>query len=135
MVSFPKDKIKVLLLEIIHENAYQMFQNDGFSVTLLKDALNEDELTNAVENVHILGIRSKTNVTKKAIDNANKLLSVGCFCIGTNQVQTAECEKKGIPVFNAPYSNTRSVAEMVIAEIIFLARNSFLVFLFFHNRS
>ncbi|MBE7410959.1 MAG: phosphoglycerate dehydrogenase [Leptospiraceae bacterium] len=122
MVSFPKDKIKVLLLENIHENGFNMFQNDGFHVTLLKDALNEEELTKAIENVHILGIRSKTNVTKKVIDNANKLLSIGCFCIGTNQVDTVECEKKGIPVFNAPYSNTRSVAELIIAEIIFLAR-------------
>ncbi len=125
MVSFPKDKIKVLLLENIHENAFRMFQNDGFSVTLLKDALNEDELAKAIENVHILGIRSKTNVTKKALDNANKLLSIGCYCIGTNQVDTIECEKKGIPVFNAPYSNTRSVAELIIAEIIFLARKIF----------
>lgn len=122
MVSFPKDKIKVLLLENIHENAFNLFQNDGFHVTLLKDALNEDELSKALENVHLLGIRSKTNITKKSIENANKLLGIGCFCIGTNQVDTTECEKKGIPVFNAPYSNTRSVAEMVIAEIIFLAR-------------
>jgi len=124
MISFPKDKINVLLLENIHENAYNLFKNDGFSVKLMKDAYTEDDLCEAIKDVHVLGIRSKTNVTAKVLDNAHKLLTLGCFCIGTNQVDLSTAEKKGIPVFNAPYSNTRSVAELVIAEIIFLARKT-----------
>ncbi len=124
MTSYPKEKINVLLLENIHENALNLFKNDGFNVTLLKDALLEDELSEKIKDVHILGIRSKTNVTKKVLENANKLFSIGCFCIGTNQVDLAESEKKGVSVFNAPYSNTRSVAELVIAEIIMLARKA-----------
>ncbi|HMV42537.1 MAG TPA: phosphoglycerate dehydrogenase [Leptospiraceae bacterium] len=124
MISFPKEKINVLLLENIHENAFNLFKNDGFSVKLMKDAYLEDDLCEAIKDVHILGIRSKTNVTEKVFQNANKLLTLGCFCIGTNQVDLSVAEKKGIPVFNAPYSNTRSVAELVIAEIIFLARKT-----------
>jgi D-3-phosphoglycerate dehydrogenase / 2-oxoglutarate reductase len=124
MTSFPKEKINVLLLENIHENALNLFKNDGFNVSLLKEALLEDELSDKVKDIHVLGIRSKTNVTKKVLDNANKLLSIGCFCIGTNQVDLLESEKKGVSVFNAPYSNTRSVAELVIAEIIMLARKA-----------
>ncbi|MBK8399332.1 MAG: phosphoglycerate dehydrogenase [Leptospiraceae bacterium] len=124
MISFPKDKINVLLLENIHENAYNLFKNDGFSVQLMKDAYSEDDLCEAIKDVHVLGIRSKTNVTAKVFENAHKLLTLGCFCIGTNQVDLSTAEKKGIPVFNAPYSNTRSVAELVIAEIIFLARKT-----------
>lgn len=124
MISFPKDKINVLLLENIHENAYNLFKNDGFSVKLMKDAYTEEDLCEAIKDVHVLGIRSKTNVTAKVLDNAHKLLTLGCFCIGTNQVDLSYAEKKGIPVFNAPYSNTRSVAELVIAEIIFLARKT-----------
>jgi D-3-phosphoglycerate dehydrogenase len=124
MISFPKDKINILLLENIHENAFNLFKNDGFSVKLMKDAYTEDELCEAIKDVHVLGIRSKTNVTAKVFENAHKLLTLGCFCIGTNQVDLSSAEKKGIPVFNAPYSNTRSVAELVIAEIIFLARKT-----------
>jgi D-3-phosphoglycerate dehydrogenase / 2-oxoglutarate reductase len=124
MISFPKDKINVLLLENIHENAFNLFKNDGFSVKLMKDAYTEDDLCEAIKDVHVLGIRSKTNVTAKVFENAHKLLTLGCFCIGTNQVDLSTAEKKGIPVFNAPYSNTRSVAELVIAEIIFLARKT-----------
>ena len=124
MISFPKDKINILLLENIHENAFNLFKNDGFSVKLMKDAYTEEDLCEAIKDVHVLGIRSKTNVTAKVFENAHKLLTLGCFCIGTNQVDLSEAEKKGIPVFNAPYSNTRSVAELVIAEIIFLARKT-----------
>ncbi len=124
MISFPKDKINILLLENIHENALNLFKNDGFSVKLMKDAYTEDDLCEAIKDVHVLGIRSKTNVTAKVFENAHKLLTLGCFCIGTNQVDLSDAEKKGIPVFNAPYSNTRSVAELVIAEIIFLARKT-----------
>jgi D-3-phosphoglycerate dehydrogenase len=124
MISFPKDKINILLLENIHENAFNLFKNDGFSVKLMKDAYTEEDLCEAIKDVHVLGIRSKTNVTAKVFENAHKLLTIGCFCIGTNQVDLSTSEKKGIPVFNAPYSNTRSVAELVMAEIIFLARKT-----------
>ena len=124
MESYPKGKIKVLLLENIHKDAYEIFQRDGFDVTLEKDALEEDELTRRIGEVHVLGIRSKTNVTAKALKNARRLLTIGCFCIGTNQVDLEEAEKIAVPVFNAPYSNTRSVAELVIAEIIMLARKA-----------
>ncbi|MCE9502006.1 MAG: phosphoglycerate dehydrogenase [Leptospira sp.] len=122
MISFPKSKINVLLLENIHTNAFNMFKEDGFNVQLVKGAYSEAELSEAIRDVHVLGIRSKTNITKEVLKHANKLLTVGCFCIGTNQVALDDAEKSGIPVFNAPYSNTRSVAELVIAEIIFLAR-------------
>lgn len=124
MVSYPKGKIKVLLLENIHKDAYELFHRDGFDVTLVKDAMEEAELIERIADVHVLGIRSKTNVTMKALQNAKKLMTVGCFCIGTNQVELDEAEKRAIPVFNAPYSNTRSVAELVIAEIIMLARKA-----------
>lgn len=120
--SFPKQKIKVLLLENIHEGAQQMFAEDGFQVERLTTALPEEELIRRVADVHVLGIRSKSQVTAKVLAEAKRLLSVGCFCIGTNQVDLAFANKRGIPVFNAPFSNTRSVAEMVIAEIVFLAR-------------
>ncbi|MFT3924778.1 MAG: phosphoglycerate dehydrogenase [Myxococcales bacterium] len=120
--SFPKQKIKVLLLENIHESAHEMFAADGFQVERLSTALPEDELIRRTADVHILGIRSKTQVTAKVLAEAKRLLSVGCFCIGTNQVDLAFANTRGVPVFNAPFSNTRSVAEMVIAEVIFLAR-------------
>lgn len=122
MISFPKDKINVLLLENIHTTAIQLFESDGFHVETAKDAYSEDELINILPNIHILGIRSKTNISAKALEFAPKLMSIGCFCIGTNQVDLISAENRGIPVFNAPYSNTRSVAELVIAEIIILAR-------------
>ncbi|BDA79047.1 D-3-phosphoglycerate dehydrogenase [Leptospira kobayashii] len=124
MISYPKGKIKVLLLENIHKDAYELFKKDGFDVTLEKDALDEDDLAKRIGEIHILGIRSKTNVTPKVLANARRLLSIGCFCIGTNQVDLEGAEKIAVPVFNAPYSNTRSVAELVIAEIIMLARKA-----------
>jgi len=124
MISYPKNKINVLLLENIHPNALHLFKSDGFNVKLFKDAFSEEELIKTLPDVHVLGIRSKTNITKKALEHAPKLLSIGCFCIGTNQVDLVEAENRGIPVFNAPYSNTRSVAELVIAEIIMLARKA-----------
>jgi D-3-phosphoglycerate dehydrogenase len=124
MISYPKNKINVLLLENIHPNALHLFESDGFNVKLFKDAFSEEELIKTLPDVHVLGIRSKTNITKKALEHAPKLLSIGCFCIGTNQVDLVEAENRGIPVFNAPYSNTRSVAELVIAEIIMLARKA-----------
>lgn len=120
--SFPKDKIKVLLLENIHSNATERFHKEGFQVETLKGSLPESELISKVVGVHILGIRSKTNVPDSVIAAGKNLLAVGCFCIGTNQVELEAANRRGVPVFNAPFSNTRSVAEMVIAEIIFLAR-------------
>jgi D-3-phosphoglycerate dehydrogenase len=120
--SYPKDKIKVLLLENVHESARHMFQSDGFSVELLPTALSEAELAERIVNVHVLGIRSKTQVTAKVLAEARRLLTLGCFCIGTNQVDLAAANAGGVPVFNAPFSNTRSVAEMIIAEIVVLAR-------------
>ncbi len=122
MISFPKDKINILLLENIHENAINLFKDDGFSVNFIKEAYSEEELLKVIPEIHILGIRSKTNISENVLKNANKLMSIGCFCIGTNQVDLSFAEKQGIPVFNAPYSNTRSVAELAIAEIIILAR-------------
>jgi D-3-phosphoglycerate dehydrogenase / 2-oxoglutarate reductase len=122
MISYPKNKINVLLLENIHENAVNLFKNDGFTVTSVKEAYSEEELIKVLPDIHILGIRSKTNITQKVLNASPKLMTIGCFCIGTNQVDLDGSQHLGIPVFNAPYSNTRSVAELVIAEIIILAR-------------
>lgn len=120
--SYPKDKIKVLLLENIHPNATELFQSEGFQVENVKGSLSESELIARVANAHILGIRSKTQVPDSVIAAGKHLLSVGCFCIGTNQVDLVAANRRGVPVFNAPFSNTRSVAEMIIAEVIFLSR-------------
>lgn len=121
--SFPKSEIKVLLLENIHQSAIDIFGNEGFKVETLSKALSEDELVKKLEDgVHILGIRSKTRVTRRALEAGKRLLSVGCFCIGTNQVDLEAAKASGVPVFNAPFSNTRSVAELVICEIVMLAR-------------
>ncbi len=120
--SYPKDKIKILLLENIHDSARELFQADGFQVETVPTALGEAELAERVERVHVLGIRSKTHVTDTVLARAKRLLSVGCFCIGTNQVDLSSANRRGVPVFNAPFSNTRSVAEMIIAEIVVLAR-------------
>lgn len=121
--SFPKEKIKVLLLENIHVDSFDLFQSEGFQVESRKEALNEDELCAIVSDIHILGIRSKTQITHKVIQSANKLLSIGAFCIGTNQIDILSCSQKGIAVFNAPYSNTRSVVELAMGEILLLLRN------------
>jgi len=120
--SFPKDRIKVLLLENIHTSAQQIFAAERFQVELLKQALKEEELIQKISDVHVLGIRSKTQVTEKVLAAGKRLLSVGCFCIGTNQVDLGAANRQGVPVFNAPFSNTRSVAELIISEIIALAR-------------
>jgi len=119
----PKDKIKVLLLENIHDNAVRYFENQGYqSVEHLKGALDGDELKSAISDVHMIGIRSRTKLTKDILEAGSKLLSIGCFCIGTNQVDLMAAKKMGVPVFNAPYSNTRSVAELALGQIIMLAR-------------
>jgi D-3-phosphoglycerate dehydrogenase len=122
-VSFPKNRIKVLLLEGIHPKAKKMFENEGYQVELLKGALDEDELIEKVKDVRILGIRSKTQVTRRVIESSNRLMAIGAFCIGTNQIDLRACSERGIAVFNAPYSNTRSVVELAIGEIILLMRN------------
>ncbi|OIN59021.1 phosphoglycerate dehydrogenase [Arsenicibacter rosenii] len=122
-LSYPKSRIKVLLLENVHPVALQLFEQEGFQVELRKGALDEDELIEAIQGVHILGIRSKTMVTRRVLESANKLMTVGAFCIGTNQIDLQACTERGIAVFNAPYSNTRSVVELAIGEIIMLIRN------------
>jgi D-3-phosphoglycerate dehydrogenase len=123
MTSYPKDKINILLLENVNIEALQMFEHSGYtSITHLNSSLTEDELIEKIADVHILGIRSKTQITEKILSAAPKLLAVGCFCIGTNQVDLTAARKNGIVVFNAPYSNTRSVAELVIGAAIMLIR-------------
>ena len=122
-LSYPKNKIKILLLEGIHENAKKALTEGGFDVELIATSLDETELCERIKNVSILGIRSKTNITKKVLEHANRLMAIGAFCIGTNQINLEEATKRGIAVFNAPYSNTRSVVELAIAEIIMLMRN------------
>ncbi len=121
-VSYPKDKIKVLLLENVHPSAHELFKSEGFHLEIASGALGVEELTKKIEDVHVLGIRSKTRVTEAAIKNARRLLTLGCFCIGTNQVDLAAANRRGVPVFNAPFSNTRSVAELMMAEIVLLSR-------------
>jgi D-3-phosphoglycerate dehydrogenase len=123
LTSYPKDRIKVLFLENISDKAVQYFKQQGYAdVKKIAGALSEDELIKIIKDVHILGIRSKTFISKKVLDSANKLQAIGCFCIGVNQVDLKACKQKGIAVFNAPYSNTRSVAELVIGASILLIR-------------
>jgi D-3-phosphoglycerate dehydrogenase len=124
-VSYPKSKIKVLLLEGIHPLAIQNLRAEGFSVETNTDALDEADLKKALKDVSILGIRSKTKVTEAALKDAKKLLAVGAFCIGTEQIDLNACCKRGIVAFNAPYSNTRSVVELALGEIIMLMRRIF----------
>ncbi|TAI49122.1 phosphoglycerate dehydrogenase [Flagellimonas allohymeniacidonis] len=124
-LSYPKNRIKILLLENVHPDAFDNLSEDGFSVELVKHSLSEDELIERINGVHVLGIRSKTQVTQKVLDAANKLLVVGAFCIGTTQIDLDYCKRKGVVVFNAPYSNTRSVVELAIGQIIMLMRNVF----------
>ena len=123
--SFPKEKIKVLFLENIHSDSFDLFSSEGFQVENKKEALSEDELISIISDIHILGIRSKTNLSAKVLESAEKLLAVGAFCIGTNQIDIPTCNQKGIAVFNAPYSNTRSVVELAMGEIFLLIRNVF----------
>ncbi|MGE5519218.1 MAG: phosphoglycerate dehydrogenase, partial [Candidatus Dadabacteria bacterium] len=121
--SYPKEKIKILLLENISDLAVKNFTRNGYAeVQRLSKALPEDELIAAIKNVHLLGIRSKTHVTKKVLEAAQKLQAIGCFCIGVNQVDLKNATNHGVVVFNAPYSNTRSVAELVIGASIMLIR-------------
>jgi D-3-phosphoglycerate dehydrogenase len=121
--SYPKEKVNVLFLENISDTAVKLFKDAGYSsVRKLSGALSEEDLLNEVKDVHLLGIRSKTQITQRVLDAAVKLQAIGCFCIGTNQVDLKTARNKGVVVFNAPYSNTRSVAELVIASSIMLIR-------------
>lgn len=125
-LSLSKDKINILLLEGVHDNAISELAHGGYAtVERLPRALDEEELLERIGSVHILGIRSRTHLTARVFEAASKLITVGCFCIGTNQVDLKAARRQGIPVFNAPYSNTRSVAELVIGEIIMLMRGIF----------
>jgi len=123
-LSWPKEKINILLLEGIHPQADTVFEANGYKVRRLPGALSESELLAEIPGVHILGIRSKTKVSEKVIEEGRSLLAIGCFCIGTNQVALKAGARKGVPVFNAPFSNTRSVAELTMAEIVMLARRA-----------
>ncbi len=116
------DKPSILLVENIHPVAKDFLENEGFHVDLLSHAPTEDELIKLIPNYTALGIRSKTEITSKVLDHSGNILSIGCFCIGTNQVDLLKARQRGVAVFNAPHSNTRSVAELVIAEMIALSR-------------
>ena len=121
--SFDKRRIKFLFLEGIHANAVEVLAHDGYStVRHLPKSLTGDALKAALKDVHFVGIRSRTELTEEMLAAAPRLTAIGCFCIGTNQVDLAAAARRGIPVFNAPYSNTRSVAELVLGEVIMLLR-------------
>lgn len=125
-LSLPKDKIRVLLLEGVNDSAVELFRAAGYTnLTRLTKALDGDELRQSLKGVHILGIRSRTQITDAVLSHADRLITVGCFSVGTNQVELGAARARGIPVFNAPFSNTRSVAELVIGEIIMLFRRIF----------
>nr|WP_093673191.1 phosphoglycerate dehydrogenase [Tenacibaculum sp. MAR_2009_124] len=124
-ISYPKNRIKMLLLENVHADAKMRLAEDGFSVETVSRSLSEDELVEKIKDVHVLGIRSKTQVTKRVVEAAEKLMVVSAFCIGTKQIDLEACKERGIAVFNAPYSNTRSVVELAIGEIIMLMRSVF----------
>ena len=123
LTSLDKSKIKFLLLEGIHESALRTLKSHGYkNIEAVKGSISEQELLKKVTDIHFIGIRSRTQLTEVVFSAAEKLLAVGCFCIGTNQVNLDAALTKGVPVFNAPYSNTRSVAELVIAQAILLLR-------------
>jgi D-3-phosphoglycerate dehydrogenase len=118
----PEGPFQVLLLENVHSSANELFEDRDVRIVRGGGALKEDELIRALPGVHLLGIRSKTHVTERVLAAAPDLLSVGCFCIGTNQVDLVAANRRGVPVFNAPFSNTRSVAELIVGEMVMLAR-------------
>lgn len=122
-LSYPKNRIKVLILENIHNDAYSIFKKEGYSIESIAKSLSEEELCEKIKDVSILAIRSKTQVSEKVLSKAKKLLAVGAFCVGTNHIDLIAAQRRGIIVFNAPFSNTRSVVELVIGEIIILLRN------------
>ncbi|WP_418357539.1 MULTISPECIES: phosphoglycerate dehydrogenase [Shewanella] len=121
--SLDKDKIKILLLEGVHQTAVDVLERAGYTnIEYHKASLGEEDLLASIKDAHFVGLRSRTQLTAEVLHHAEKLVAIGCFCIGTNQVDLSTAEKLGIPVFNAPFSNTRSVAELVIGEIIMLMR-------------
>jgi len=122
--SFPKEKVGIVLLENISEVAVDFFKKSGYpNIRKIKGALTEDQLIKEIKDAHLIGIRSKTRITEKVLRHAEKLQAIGCFCIGVDQVDLKEATRRGVAVFNAPYSNTRSVAELVIGSSIMLIRN------------
>lgn len=122
-VSLAKDKIKILLLEGLHQSAVETFKSMGYTnIEYLKTSLSDEQLKQKIQDVHFIGIRSRSQLTEEVIACAEKLVAIGCFCIGTNQVDLPAAQIRGIPVFNAPFSNTRSVAELVLGEILLLLR-------------
>lgn len=123
LTSYPKEKINILFLENISVAAEQHFLNSGYTnIKKINSAVNEETLIKEIKNVHLLGIRSKTQITEAVLQSAKKLQAIGCFCIGVNQVDLVAATRNGVSVFNAPYSNTRSVAELVIGAAIMLVR-------------
>jgi D-3-phosphoglycerate dehydrogenase len=122
-VSLAKEKIKILLLEGVHQSAVETLKRNGYSnIDYVKTSLPENELIERIKDVHFVGIRSRTHLSQKILNAAEKLVAIGCFCIGTNQVALDAAKERGIAVFNAPFSNTRSVAELVLGEILLLLR-------------
>ncbi|MDO6426522.1 phosphoglycerate dehydrogenase [Thalassotalea sp. 1_MG-2023] len=121
--SLAKEKIKILLLEGVHQSALEELKSKGYTnIEYLKTSLSEEQLIEKIADVHFIGIRSRTMLNEKVLSHAKKLVAIGCFCIGTNQVDVRAAKVKGIPVFNAPFSNTRSVAELVLGELLLLLR-------------
>jgi D-3-phosphoglycerate dehydrogenase len=123
-LSFPKEKIRILLLEGVHPAAAEHFGEEGYTVQTESSALSEEQLLEVIPETHVIGLRSKTQITERVLESGRSLLAVGCFCIGTNQVDLPAAARRGVPVFNAPFSSTRSVAELTIAEVVMLARKA-----------
>ena len=122
-LSLGREKIPIVLLEGVHPRAIETFRADGYtSIDAHPRALPDDRLAEVLENARLVGLRSRTRLTREVLERAPRLIAIGCFCIGTNQVDLEAAEEFGIPVFNAPFSNTRSVAELVLAEIVLLCR-------------
>ena len=122
-LSLERNKLKVVLLEGIHPSAVEAFTADGYTqIETHPKALEGQALIDAIADAHFVGLRSRTQLTAEVLEKAHKLVAVGAFCIGTNQIALDAAAKRGVPVFNAPFSNTRSVAELVLAEIIMLMR-------------
>ena len=123
--SFPKDRIRVVLLEGVHQRGVDLLAREGFDISAVPGSPSHDDLRSLLADAHLVGIRSKTALTEDLIAGAPRLLGVGCFCIGTNQVDLGAARRRGVPVFNSPFSNTRSVAELTIAEAVCLMRRVF----------
>ncbi|KUM62797.1 hypothetical protein ACN42_g4307 [Penicillium freii] len=119
---FATEDIKVLLLENVNQTGREILSQQGYQVEFLKSSLSEDQLIEKIRDVHVIGIRSKTKLTARVLKEAKNLIVIGCFCIGTNQVDLQYAADQGIAVFNSPFSNSRSVAELVIGEMVMLAR-------------